>query len=87
MLELEAVPVESLVPQPLRATPSSQGAGQPGGRAAVVRGRRGAGVGATSPALAAVSTHPPEYMARLPEFDADMDAKLREAEASGEVLR
>lgn len=52
MLELDQIPVESLVPGPLRATPSSA-----------------------------------EYMARLPEFDGDMDSKLREAEASGDCLR
>lgn len=52
MLELDQIPVESLVPQPLRATPSSA-----------------------------------EYMSRLPEFDGDMDTKLREAEASGDCLR
>lgn len=28
-----------------------------------------------------------EYMKRLPDFDADMDSKLQEAKASGEVLR
>jgi aspartokinase/homoserine dehydrogenase 1 len=28
-----------------------------------------------------------EYMSRLPEFDADMAAKLEAARASGEVLR
>ncbi|PNW69854.1 hypothetical protein CHLRE_18g749447v5 [Chlamydomonas reinhardtii] len=52
MLELDSIPVQSLVPEPLRAVASSA-----------------------------------DYMARLPEFDADMDAKLREAEASGDCLR
>lgn len=28
-----------------------------------------------------------EYMSRLPEFDSDMATRLKEAEASGEVLR
>jgi aspartokinase/homoserine dehydrogenase 1 len=28
-----------------------------------------------------------EYMQRLPEFDADMAGRLKEAEAGGEVLR
>lgn len=52
MLELEDIPVESLVPEPLRAVQSAE-----------------------------------EYMKRLPDFDADMDSKLQEAKASGEVLR
>lgn len=50
--ELEKVPVDSLVPEPLRACASAA-----------------------------------EYMARLPEFDGEMDALLREADAAGECLR
>jgi len=52
MVEMSDIPVESLVPEPLRAVKSSE-----------------------------------EYMSRLPEFDKDMDARLKAAEASGEVLR
>lgn len=51
-LELDAVPVQSLVPEPLRGCATAD-----------------------------------EYMARLPEFDAEMDAKLKEADAAGECLR
>ncbi|GIL88501.1 hypothetical protein Vretimale_15367 [Volvox reticuliferus] len=51
-LEMDQIPVESLVPEPLREVASSA-----------------------------------EYMSRLPSFDGDMDAKLREAEDSGECLR
>lgn len=51
-VELSDIPVESLVPEPLRDIKSSD-----------------------------------EYMKRLPEFDGDMDTKLKEAEASGDVLR
>lgn len=51
-LELEDVPVQSLVPEPLREVESVD-----------------------------------EYLARLPEFDGDMEAALREAEAAGECLR
>ncbi len=51
-LELSDIPVESLVPEPLRQVAASS-----------------------------------EYMARLPEFDKDMDKRLKEAEASGDVLR
>ena len=52
MVEMDDIPVESLVPEPLRALKGGD-----------------------------------EYMARLPEFDADMEIKLREAEATGEVRR
>uniref|UniRef100_A0A383V4M3 ACT domain-containing protein n=1 Tax=Tetradesmus obliquus TaxID=3088 RepID=A0A383V4M3_TETOB len=52
MLELDDIPVESLVPEPLRSCKTAE-----------------------------------EYMSRLPEFDADMAAKLDAARASGEVLR
>jgi aspartokinase/homoserine dehydrogenase 1 len=52
MVEMEDIPVMSLVPEPLRA----------------LRGGD-------------------EYMARLPEFDKEMETKLKEAEATGEVLR
>ena len=52
MVEMSDIPVESLVPEPLRAVKGGD-----------------------------------EYMSRLPEFDKDMEAKLREAEATGEVLR
>ncbi|GLI70404.1 hypothetical protein VaNZ11_015124 [Volvox africanus] len=51
-LEMDQIPVESLVPEPLREVASSV-----------------------------------EYMSRLPSFDGDMDAKLREADSSGECLR
>lgn len=51
-MEMDKIPVESLVPEPLREVASSA-----------------------------------EYMSRLPDFDADMDAKLREADDSGECLR
>ena len=51
-LELDAVPVSSLVPEALRGCATAE-----------------------------------EYMARLPEFDAEMDALLMEADAAGEVLR
>jgi len=51
-LELSDIPVESLVPEPLRAIPDSA-----------------------------------TYMARLPEFDGDMAARLKEAQDAGEVLR
>lgn len=51
-LELEQVPVQSLVPEPLRDIPSAD-----------------------------------DFMARLPEFDADMDRALREAREAGECLR
>jgi bifunctional aspartokinase / homoserine dehydrogenase 1 len=51
-LELDDIPVESLVPEPLRACPTAD-----------------------------------EYLARLPEFDQEMAARLASAEASGEVLR
>lgn len=51
-LELSDIPVESLVPEPLRAVASSA-----------------------------------DYMARLPDFDADMGSRLEEARAAGEVLR
>ena len=50
MVEMENIPVESLVPEPLRALKGGD-----------------------------------EYMARLPEFDAAMETRLKEAEASGEV--
>lgn len=51
-LELGNIPVESLVPEPLRAIPDAA-----------------------------------TYMARLPEFDSEMAARLKEAEDAGEVLR
>lgn len=51
-LELDDIPVESLVPEPLRSAATAE-----------------------------------EYLARLPEFDAAMAARLSEAEARGEVLR
>jgi len=51
-VELGDIPVESLVPGPLRAVASGA-----------------------------------DYMARLPEFDGEMATRLKEAEASGEVLR
>lgn len=52
LVELADIPVESLVPEPLRALPSAA-----------------------------------EYMQKLPDFDADMGQRLKEAEASGECLR
>jgi len=52
MLELNDVPVQSLVPEPLRAVASAD-----------------------------------EYMKRIPDFDAEMDKKLKEADAAGECLR
>ncbi|GBF98799.1 bifunctional aspartate kinase homoserine dehydrogenase [Raphidocelis subcapitata] len=51
-VELDDIPVESLVPAPLRAVPTAA-----------------------------------EYLSRLPDFDSDMAARLKEAEAGGEVLR
>jgi bifunctional aspartokinase / homoserine dehydrogenase 1 len=51
-LELSDIPVESLVPEPLRALTTSA-----------------------------------EYMARLPDFDADMGSRLEAARAAGDVLR
>lgn len=52
LVELSDVPVQSLVPEPLRALAGGD-----------------------------------EYMARLPEFDGEMEQRLKEAEATGEVLR
>lgn len=52
MVELDDIPVQSLVPEPLRAVQSST-----------------------------------EYMERLPQYDADMEAQLKEAEEAGECLR
>jgi bifunctional aspartokinase / homoserine dehydrogenase 1 len=51
-LELDDIPVESLVPGPLQSVATAG-----------------------------------EYLSRLPDFDGEMEAKLRAAEADGEVLR
>lgn len=52
MVELADVPVESLVPEPLRDIESAD-----------------------------------DFMAALPQYDADMAARLEEASAAGECLR